>query len=217
MPNAAWGSQQGAIFIAASQFSAKLNPADPDLDYFANHFYTGSGRYFAQITLEPGNRFDSIACQALDVHADNVGFLWQRVIVDTINQNSTFTTMDSSTTSGSPGLANVILVPPAGQETMRIYQVPNIFTLHYLAVDLTPNVAFSGCLVFYYRQVAPAPTTATYTDVPVGHPFHRFVEALVSTGVTAGCGGGLYCVNAPITRGEMAVFLAVALGMGFPH
>jgi hypothetical protein len=59
--------------------------------------------------------------------------------------------------------------------------------------------------------------TPTFSDVGVLHPYYRFVEALAAAGITGGCGGGLYCVNAPITRGEMAVFLAAALGLHFPY
>jgi hypothetical protein len=38
----------------------------------------------------------------------------------------------------------------------------------------------------------------------------QFPAALLSNGVTAGCGGGLYCSNSPVTRAQMAVFLLVA-------
>ncbi len=49
---------------------------------------------------------------------------------------------------------------------------------------------------------------ADFGDVPQAHPFHAFVESLFRAGVTAGCGGGdLYCVDANVTRAEMAVFL----------
>jgi S-layer family protein len=74
-------------------------------------------------------------------------------------------------------------------------------------------------LRFYYRlQVSPAPVTATFpNDVPTTHPFFRFVEALAASGVTSGCGAGSYCPDAAITRGQMAVFLATALGMHFPN
>ena len=70
-----------------------------------------------------------------------------------------------------------------------------------------------GAVVFYRLQISPDPATATFTDVPVGHPFHRFVEALVAAGITGGCGGGNYCPDAPVTRGQMAVFLSAALGL----
>jgi hypothetical protein len=67
--------------------------------------------------------------------------------------------------------------------------------------------------VGYKLQISPDPATATFADVPVGHPFHRFVEALHAAGITGGCGGGNYCPDAPVTRGQMAVFLAGALGL----
>jgi len=65
----------------------------------------------------------------------------------------------------------------------------------------------------FRRQVSPAPVTATFNDVGTGHLFFRYVEALVDSGITAGCGGGSYCPDAPVTRGQMAVFLSKALGL----
>ncbi len=49
-----------------------------------------------------------------------------------------------------------------------------------------------------------------------GHPFFQFIEALYASGITAGCGGGNYCPDSPLTRGQMAVFLAKALGLQWP-
>jgi hypothetical protein len=55
---------------------------------------------------------------------------------------------------------------------------------------------------------APPPcTTASFTDVPCSSPFAAWVQELVARGITAGCGGGLYCPTDPVTRGQMAVFL----------
>ena len=66
------------------------------------------------------------------------------------------------------------------------------------------------------RQVSPAPGTATFpADVPVGSPLHRFVEALAATGITGGCGPNSYCPDTAVTRGQMAVFLSVALGLNW--
>jgi hypothetical protein len=53
--------------------------------------------------------------------------------------------------------------------------------------------------------------------VPTTHPQFRFVEALTFAGITSGCGGGLFCPDAPLTRGQMAVFLSVALGLHWPN
>lgn len=71
----------------------------------------------------------------------------------------------------------------------------------------------TGVALRWKRQISPAPGTATFLDVPVGSTFHREVEALVSAGITGGCGGGNYCPNANVTRGQMAAFLARSLGL----
>ena len=72
--------------------------------------------------------------------------------------------------------------------------------------------------ITWNRQVSPAPATATFDDVPTDHPFFQFVEALAKSQVTGGCNASppLYCPDAPLTRGQMAVFLAKALGLQWP-
>ena len=50
----------------------------------------------------------------------------------------------------------------------------------------------------------------------MSHPFFQHVEALATSGITAGCGGGNFCPDHPLTRGQMAVFLAKALGLHWP-
>jgi hypothetical protein len=63
--------------------------------------------------------------------------------------------------------------------------------------------------------VSPAPGVATFNDVPTNHPFFQFIEALSASGITGGCQGNppLYCPDNPVTRGQVAVFLAKALGL----
>src|SRR5512135_1396033 len=51
---------------------------------------------------------------------------------------------------------------------------------------------------------------ADFLDVPQADIFHADVEKIFRNGVTAGCGGGNYCRNAPVTRAQMAVFLLKA-------
>lgn len=78
------------------------------------------------------------------------------------------------------------------------------------------TVKFRAVRLYYVRQVSPAPAVATFADVPTTHPFFKFVEALFAAGITGGCGGGNYCPTNPVTRGQMAVFLATALGLHWP-
>jgi hypothetical protein len=46
-----------------------------------------------------------------------------------------------------------------------------------------------------------------FSDVPTGSSIHDDVEAIADAGVTTGCGGGLYCPNDNVTRGQMAQFM----------
>jgi hypothetical protein len=75
------------------------------------------------------------------------------------------------------------------------------FTPPFLVVDAYP--------------ISPAPGTATFNDVPTTHPFFQFIEALHASGITGGCQASppLYCPDDSVTRGQMAVFLAKALGL----
>ena len=50
----------------------------------------------------------------------------------------------------------------------------------------------------------------SFADVPASEPFYPFIENLFHNGVTGGCGGEDYCVGAPVTRAQMAVFLLKA-------
>jgi hypothetical protein len=73
--------------------------------------------------------------------------------------------------------------------------------------------------VFLLRTLDPTlnPPACTepprFPDVPVSSPFCRWVEELFRRGVTGGCGGGNFCPQAPVTREQMAVFLAVTFGL----
>jgi hypothetical protein len=83
--------------------------------------------------------------------------------------------------------------------------------------DVNPgDLRIHAVRLLYRRQVSPPPAVATFSDVPTSHPFFQFVEALAASGITVGCGTDIYCPEAPLTRGQMAVFLAKALGLHWP-
>jgi S-layer homology domain len=88
-----------------------------------------------------------------------------------------------------------------------------------LNVEQAPNPTpqfFGWVEVWWRRSVSPAPGAATFNDVPTNHPFFQYIEALAAAGITGGCGGGNYCPDNPLTRGQMAVFLSKALGLHWP-
>ena len=53
----------------------------------------------------------------------------------------------------------------------------------------------------------PTATGTVFADVPVEFWAAAWIEELARRGVTAGCGGGLYCPAAPVARDEMAVLV----------
>lgn len=59
----------------------------------------------------------------------------------------------------------------------------------------------------------PAPSAPPFHDVPLSDPAAPFIAEAARRGLTAGCGGGYFCGNDPITRGSMAVFLGTAFGL----
>jgi hypothetical protein len=75
------------------------------------------------------------------------------------------------------------------------------------------NPQFFGWVEVWWRRTVSAPFAQTFNDVPSDHPFYQFVEALAASGITVGCGSGNFCPDSPLTRGQMAVFLAKALGL----
>jgi hypothetical protein len=121
----------------------------------------------------------------------------------------------SGSTTGTPGCApfNLPLTTP--------HTIDNANNAYFLDIQLagpSNTTRFTSVRVFYKLQVSPAPATATFpTDVPTSHPFFRFIEAMAASGITGGCGPGSYCPDSAVTRGQMAVFLATALGLHFPN
>ncbi len=89
--------------------------------------------------------------------------------------------------------------------------------IHYVQIyvpsPLLNDLGFGGVRITWRRQVSAAPATPTFGDVPASDPAFPFVEALAGSGITAGCAGGNYCPDASLTRRQMAVFLAKALGL----
>jgi len=59
----------------------------------------------------------------------------------------------------------------------------------------------------------PPQATGVYIDVPFGSFAVAWIEQLAAEGISGGCGNGNYCPNDPVTRAQMAVFLARAFGL----
>lgn len=124
------------------------------------------------------------------------------------------TTTASSGSSGV-GYASSPLISYSVNNNVEYDANGRMLTVLLTIPGATSALKVKGADIWWDRPVSPAPAVATFNDMPTGNPQFQFVEALVKSGVTAGCGGANYCPNNPVTRGQMAVFLAKALGLSW--
>ena len=96
-----------------------------------------------------------------------------------------------------------------------VYQIP--FSCPFPYDNCRTEFGFGWVEVWWKRSVSPAPATQTFNDVAPGDFGYQFIEALAASGITGGCGGGNFCPSANLTRAQMAVFLAKALGLHWPY
>jgi hypothetical protein len=86
-----------------------------------------------------------------------------------------------------------------------------------IALDVFVNAhgtsGFGGARLTWHRQVSQPPESPTFADVQPGDFGFPQIEALAASGITGGCGNGNYCPNGTLTRAQMAIFLAKALGL----
>lgn len=169
---------------------------------------TGDDFFVAPITLPAGAAVVRLELQGCDSAAAgdiNVHFRRQ--------PRTTFTAVTiASVTSVTQALCTTYSTTLPTPHT-----VDNANNTYFIEAELqNASVAnrLAAVRVGYRLQVSPAPGAATFPgDVPTSHPFFRFVEALAAAGITGGCGAGTFCPDAPVTRGQMAVFLSTALGL----
>ncbi len=181
----------------------------------ARYATSGSGEWIAGVSLPTGAIVTGIEIQGCDLSPTGslqVLFLRQ-AIVGGLETNETLGFLGTGGTA-VPGCGNfsTAITPVTIDNADAGYLIDFV-----QGGDLSGSVRFQAVRLRYKLQVSPAPATATFGDVPTTSPQFKFVEALVASGITAGCGGGNYCPNDPITRGQMAVFLASALGMHWPN
>lgn len=90
----------------------------------------------------------------------------------------------------------------------------NNYFVEVLTTSLNSSNSFSAARIGYRLQVSPA-SVQTFNDVPPADFGYQFIEALVASGITGGCQAAppLYCPDAPVTRRQMAIFIAKALGL----
>jgi len=172
-------------------------------------YRTGGGIFIASVQLPAGAIVSALEFAGYDANATenlSLSFNWTQKI-----NGLSLDHLPALSTTGSSGW-QVVSAPPFTPWTVDNNTYSYVVYVAFGAAT-DSSLILGSVRVGYKLQISPDPATATFADVPVGHPFHRFVEALYASGITGGCGGGNYCPDAPVTRGQMAVFLAGALGL----
>jgi len=184
---------------------------------------TGYSRYYVQLDLPNGSMLDSITAVVYDV--DSSGWITLHLLgyeftVD--GSDPAGYILATSSTSGTPGYTSIffLLNPPLvirefadinGDGTYHI--AAYLLELYLDQKDGNETLRFAGAAVHWHRIISPAPATATFPDVPTDHWAFQYVEALAASGITQGYSDGTFRPTSPVTRAQMATFLARALGL----
>ena len=168
---------------------------------------------WAPLTLPSGVVLDFLDLYYYDTDPNNEICVDIWALTGTTNPATSSVATSCSTGSAGFGYASHLIAVPIDNNA-----VDNGAQYVLVVYDSVPssNLQFKAVDLWWHRQVSPAPATATFADVPTNHPFFQFVEALNASGITAGCGNGNYCPDAPLTRKQMAAFLSKALGLYWP-
>lgn len=172
-------------------------------------FNGGSGNFYSGVTIPSGAVIDYVGLESYSFCAGVAGVeLWE------VLDGATSGIVAFSSTAH--GYGRDYNASPLG------WQLPSntgqaLAIQVQLSSDCAEYPAFSWVEIWWKRVVSPAPASPTFNDVPPSDPYFQFVEALAAAGITGGCGGGNYCPNNPVTRGQMAVFLSKALGLHWPY
>ena len=206
----------GATAMTAwTMSSVAFTPNDSSTEWTFSNIsggeYITAGHAFLNHSLQlpEGSQIVRIELDGCD--NDNAGFFTLRLSKCAVGGPCTDLDGVGTNPSDTPGCGRF------SKDLSSPVTVDNFNNSYQVNVELHggPNCAFHAVRVYYKLQVSPAPATATFGDVPTDYIYFRAIEALAASGITSGCGGGNFCPNQNVTRGELAKFLANALGLHF--
>ena len=177
------------------------------------YFYVTSADSNARRLVAPVNLPAGAQIRWLDLYyhdTDAANNFFARLYSFAGSSTSTVTTLGEATSTGSAGkgyAADMLspLVTVDNQETQ--YDV----YLYGLSTDQSRK--FRAVNIWYRLQMSPSPATATFNDVSTSYWAFQGIEALAASGITTGCPAPNFCPEQYVTRAQMAMFLARALGL----
>jgi hypothetical protein len=178
------------------------------LPYAYRFMAGGTLTMIAPLHLDEGAVVDLILWD----NCDFAGGQMSLVLGDFTDSNVTSLASFPSATKAACGLDGFILQTPYVNVTNSGHELLVTVGQVLGGPTLTGRVE-----IWWHRSISPAPATATFNDVPTTDPAFQYIEALVASGITVGCGPAVYCPDAPLTRRQMAVFISKALGLHWPN
>jgi hypothetical protein len=199
--------------VSADSYTSTWNPGAAIYDYQRFFDAAGFNHFVSSPTLPGGSRivyveFDFCDGSATDQHLSLT--VWN-CDFEGFCDSTPLTTLTSTSDAGNP----CRVATESISQRVDNFLGQTLLDITMAATDGTNT--FSGVILGYVLEVSPAPPTATFNDVPTGHPFFQYIEALAESGVTGGCSAAppLYCPDNPVTRGQMAVFLSKLTGLSW--
>jgi hypothetical protein len=175
----------------------------------AHRYMTNSGILAATLHLPAGALVEKMEVEACDTSTAGEVAVGLGFVTAPDGDAGTFGLVETGTLfAGGCALFPVTLASPVTIDNRNK-------TYFVSAQNTTFDAATSiGAVRLFYRlQVSPAPMEPTFGDVPTDYLYYRAIEAMAAAGITSGCGGGNFCPNQTVTRGELAKFFANALGL----
>ena len=202
----------GPKLTVISYPSAGFIPISPTSPFFYDNDYylysTGAIPCFlAPVQLPSGVEVVFMALEACHTGGAQVSAILERC--DQASPTGACTVIGSVVSSGPTGCGQFGSDPLSDE----ISNSAHSYFLRVCTTSQTSDTRFRTLKLAYFLRVSPAPATATFADVPTTHLYFRAIEALAASGITSGCGNGNFCPEQAVTRGEVAKFLANALGL----
>jgi len=208
-----WGTASPIAYVVPGWAFNNISSAQHAI-YTDGYIYadTVGGEFNHAVNLPSGAQVLGVTLFSYDGNGvQNVQFVFNRWAGTVVG--FTATELLSTATSEAPGYQRGYYTVV---ETIRNAAPGGEIRMYELRVSLPAAdsaLRFGGAVVWYQLQISPASLLPTFSDVPHGYWAYVQIEALAASGITAGCGGGNYCPESTVTRAEMAVFLAKALGL----
>jgi S-layer homology domain len=183
--------------------------------------YWGSGyRYLTAGTwMDAGIRLPSgayLSVARLDYYDNDGARSPGLYLLQFDNPSSSFELCSITAPPGTPGYTNTATGCTSINHTIRNGNTTYVARV-VLSAAAGSNIMFKGVRLYWKRQIRTG-LSHPFNDIGgLSTEFQHSIAALYQSGITTGTTPTTYSPFSPVNRGQMATFLARALGLHWPH